>query len=230
MSSSVGLPMRAVASVYSCLPNGSQEALFAHDMSSHDTTIQAHDSALLCPARYTAPTEQTDMTRKWWESILCCTGGQGKKTGAWHVLPRDVMSRFMFIIELLGRNGYGARAGEGFSLVLAPDPVQVPGPQAKGKNCPPLLLKSGSYAFAHRLVSLSLFFFKKKNIYIYIYIIIVFYLPTSKEATSSADQACCREEDSTMSPPSDDSDPDHLVCYFRFNPSLPPGRLPCRKD
>lgn len=128
----------------------------------------------------------------------------------------DVMSRFMSRIELLRRNGYGASAGEGFSLVLAPAPVQIPGPQAA--KMPPLLTNKGIILRRYSTflpVRLSVF---------------PFYLLPSNEATSSANQARCREEDSTMSPPSDDSHPDHLLCYFRFNPSPPPGRLPCSKD
>lgn len=120
----------------------------------------------------------------------------------------DVMSRFMIIIECWKETGTGgARRRRFFPLSRS---ASGSDPRTTRGKVQPLVLGQGiSYVCTsyvqYLLVCLPFFFTGpiRKTM--------------SEKETKSAKQARCREEDSTMSPQSDDSDP-YSLCYFRLNP------------
>lgn len=117
----------------------------------------------------------------------------------------DVMSRFV-ILEALERSGTGA--SKGFPFDSFPDPAQIPGHSrattGKIAGFPP---RSGYYkSCLSKLQQLS---------------VCLPIRPRGKfhqERNLIGKQARCREADSTMSPLSDDSDPDPLSL---FPPQIP---------
>lgn len=109
----------------------------------------------------------------------------------------DVMSRFMIIIERWKETGTGGARRRRFF----PSSRSASGsdPRTTRGKVQPLVLGQGiSYVCTCLSVCLSFFFTGpiRKTM--------------SEKETKSAKQARCREEDSTMSPQSDDSDPDSL--------------------
>lgn len=115
----------------------------------------------------------------------------------------DVMSRFV-ILEGLERDGTGARK----NLDSFPDPAQVPGSQGPHQaDCSLSLLGPDVVRLACRQHDICLSAYQSRT-------------ELLKEGNLIGMHARCREEDSAMSPTSDDSDPEPFSLFPLQSPNV----------
>lgn len=137
------------------------------------------------------------MTRKCWKSIPGRGGGKGK-TRAWHVLPRRCDVKVCYF----GRAGKRRNGSEEKPRLVSGSGSDFRLSMTTAAKSPSLPPRSGYCA--SRLSTV-------------VYTICLFAYQSTRKLLEKGNligkQARCREEDSTMSPPSDDSDPDPLSLF-----------------